>query len=438
MGGAGFLNVAHAAVNLDTQCRRFGADFRAPALDHGNQEIGDGLRLFAHRGIGMAVGDVEPARGETGKRAGCFRQRPHGEQHAANVGMMDYGDRFCILAHDVAALHPFARERRGLLQRPLGDAKTLHADRQPGIVHRGEHVGQAFVLLADDEAEGAAIVAVRHHRGGARVDAHLVFERDAAQVIASLDLARLADQIFRHDEKGNAFHALRRVGQARQNQMNDVLGQFVVSIGDEDLLAADAVVIALPLRAGADGGKIGAGLRLGQIHRARPRARNEFGQELRFQCRRSMVADRLDDRLGQHRAERERHAGGLPHLLKRGGDQPRQTLAAVPRVERNRIPATFDEGAVGARPAFGCAYDAILQPGSLKVTDSVKRREHARGEFSAFLENGNEELVAQFLAAGQAGDLAETGEPRGGEAHVGDGSGVGGHVFRWADKPGGC
>ena len=54
------------------------------------------------------------------------------------------------------------------------------------------------------------------------------------------------------------LRAGRGVRQAGQHQMDDVLGQVVVAVGDEDLLAVDAVAVAVRLGAGAQGADIGA------------------------------------------------------------------------------------------------------------------------------------------------------------------------------------
>ena len=80
------------------------------------------------------------------------------------------------------------------------------------------------------------------------------------------------------------------------------------------------------------------------------------------------------------------------------------------------------------------ARELVVEEG--RVVGLVARKGEAEVSFQAkravILASGgfewNKELVAQFLAARQAGDRAETGKPRGDEAHVGDGSGVG-HVF---------
>jgi hypothetical protein len=61
---------------------------------------------------------------------------------------------------------------------------ALQPDREARVVHHREHVLEAAILLADQVAGGAALVAVGHHAGRAGVDAELVLDRDAAQVVA--------------------------------------------------------------------------------------------------------------------------------------------------------------------------------------------------------------------------------------------------------------
>ena len=61
------------------------------------------------------------------------------------------------------------------------------------------------------------------------------------------------------------------------------VAQVVVAIGDEDLLAGDPVMLAPARvmgrhRAGAQGAEIGAGLRLGQVHRPGPFAGDELAE----------------------------------------------------------------------------------------------------------------------------------------------------------------
>ena len=134
------------------------------------------------------------------------------------------------------ALLAFACIRRCLLQRALGDADALQTDGEAGAVHHGEHRRHALVFLADQRAGRAALVAIDHGAGGRGMDAELVLDRMRARIVA-----RAVRHEFRNQKQRNALGAGWRVGQARQHEMDDVVGQIVLAIGDEDLLAGDAV-----------------------------------------------------------------------------------------------------------------------------------------------------------------------------------------------------
>ncbi len=54
-------------------------------------------------------------------------------------------------------------------------------------------------------------------------------------------------QELRHDEQRDALGALRRVRQARQHEVDDVLGHVVLAAGDEDLGAGDRIGARRPV-----------------------------------------------------------------------------------------------------------------------------------------------------------------------------------------------
>ena len=92
--------------------------------------------------------------------------------------------------------------------------------------------------------------------------------------------------------------------------MNDIIGKIVLAVGDEDLLALDAVSAVLrPFRAGAYRRKIGACLRLGQVHGGGPLARDQLLEVLRPQFIRPMRNQRFDGSHREHRPDAERHGG---------------------------------------------------------------------------------------------------------------------------------
>ena len=91
---------------------------------------------------------------------------------------------------------------------------------------------EAAVLLADEPADGAATVAVDHRAGRRGMDAELVLDAAAAHVVR-----RSVGQDLGDEEQRDAARSARRVGQAREDEVDDVVGQIVLAIGDVDLLA---------------------------------------------------------------------------------------------------------------------------------------------------------------------------------------------------------
>lgn len=96
-------------------------------------------------GVGTGIAD----------RPHRLRQRLHGEEIALHVGVMD--DRRHASAGVIRrlALATLIGVGDRLLGGGFRNRDTLHADAKPGIVHHGEHAGEALVLLADQPADGA-------------------------------------------------------------------------------------------------------------------------------------------------------------------------------------------------------------------------------------------------------------------------------------------
>ena len=109
-----------------------------------------------------------------------------------------------------------------LLKRALRDRDALHADIEPAAIHHREHAGKPLVLLADKKARRAAMIAIDHRAGGRGMDAELMLQRDAMDIVARPNRAIGIDEKFRHEEERDAARSLRRIGQAREHEMNDV------------------------------------------------------------------------------------------------------------------------------------------------------------------------------------------------------------------------
>ena len=79
------------------------------------------------------------------------------------------------------------------------DAFQPHA--QPGVIHHGEHVLEPAILLADEITDRAPAVPVRQHACGRRAYAHLVLDRDAADIVALARRAICLGHELGNDEK---------------------------------------------------------------------------------------------------------------------------------------------------------------------------------------------------------------------------------------------
>ena len=276
-----------------------------------------------------AMRPVDRRAGRVADRARRAGQRTHGQQHAPHIRVRDDRRRSVGACPALAAL---ARIGMGLLRRALRDRHALQADRETRIVHHREHAVEPAVFLADQPAGRAAIVAVHHRAGRRAVNAELVLDRMAARIVARADRAVVVDEEFRHQEQRDAFRAGRRIGQAREHEMDDVVGQIMLAIGDEDLRAGDAIrAVGGALGAGAQRADIRARLRLGELHRAHPFAGGELLEIFLLQRVGAVLVERLDRPHGQHRTDAERHRGRIPHLDAGGVERVRQPLPAPRR-----------------------------------------------------------------------------------------------------------
>ena len=305
-----------------------------------------------------------------------------------------------------------------LLEGGLGDADALHADRQPGVVHHGEHAGQAAVFLADQPADRALrfdeAVAIDHRAGRRGVDAELVLEAGAEDIVAGADPAVVIDQEFRHQEERDAAGSRWRVGQPRQHHVDDVVGQVVLAIGDEDLLARDAVgAVAGRLGAGPDGVEVGAGLRLGQVHRAHPFAGDELAQVFLLQRLGSVLFQRLDRAHGERRPDGKGHRAGVPHVEGGDAEHRRQSLAAKFLRAGKRVPAALGPAAIEILPAWRHGDVGAVQHRARLVADLAERGDLLGREAPGFGEDRIGQILGQVAEQPgverrlQAGDVLQ-------------------------------
>ena len=292
------------------------------------------------------------------------------------------------------ALPALVGESERLLEGGFRDADAFQADGEARIVHHGEHAGEALVLLADEPADRAFLlarnktIAVDHGAGRRTVDAELVLDRGAEEIVAAAKRAVFVDEEFRHEEERDAARARRRVGQACEDQMHDVVGKIVLAIGDENLLAEDAIgAVRRALGAGAQRAEIRARLRLGEVHRAGPLARNQLCQIGPLEFVRGVFVERFDRAHGERRAERERERGRVPHLKRGDGKHRGQALPAEFLRTRQRIPAAVRPATVKLLPARWGRDRGVLQHSAMLVACLVERCDFLARESPGFSEN---------------------------------------------------
>src|SRR3954469_19607317 len=289
-------------------------------------------------------------------------------------------------ARDRAALQALLRVGGGVLIRDLGHRETLHGDAEAGLVHHREHRIDAAVLLADEEALRTIVV---HHAGRITVDAHLVLDRAAHHAVARSERAICIDIYFRHDEEREALDARRCTFDAREYEVDDVLGQIVLTRRDENLGAGDRVgTVSLLHGLGAREPEIRAAMRLGEVHRAGPFAARHVGQIELFLLVGAVMQESRDRALRQARIHRERDARAAHQLVYHDGHRTGQALPAVFGRDRNAHPATVGILLVTFLEA-GRRGDAAVSVAlaTLHVADAIERLHDLFGQLRGFLQD---------------------------------------------------
>ena len=208
--------------------------------------------------VAAAVGVADRAR-----RRG---QRLHAEKHRLHVGMRDDQAHRPTGGTGRAALAATVRISERVGEGAVGDADALDADAEAGDVHHREHAGEAAILLADQPADRSlALAAIDHGAGGRAVQAELLLDAGTDDVVAVAERAVVVDAPLRHQKKRDAARAFGCIGEAGEDEVDDVVGEIMLAEGDEVLLAEQPI--------GAVAGPLGArrGRRRG---RSRPAARS--------------------------------------------------------------------------------------------------------------------------------------------------------------------
>src|SRR5208283_5788949 len=159
------------------------------------------------------------------------------------------------------ALASVFRVSERLLERALSDRDALDTDIQPCAVHHREHARKPPILLADKKASRAARIAINTRASGRGMDAEVVLQRGAMDIVARAKRTIGVDKKLRQVKERDSARPFGCVGQPRQNEMHDIIGQIMLAIGDEDLGAKEFVSsILLTLGPGLERPQVGARL----------------------------------------------------------------------------------------------------------------------------------------------------------------------------------
>src|SRR5690606_16436744 len=167
--------------------------------------------------------------------------RPHGPQHALDIGMLI--DTYCAGPRIVyrLPLKPVRCVSPGLLRGTFGHSDSLHPNGESGGVHHDEHVRQAVVELSDQISNRAfsglaPSRSIQHDRRRAAMYAQLVLERGTGHIVAGPQCSVLGGDELGNNEQRDALHPGRSVGKTGKHQVYDVLGQIMLAVSDENLL----------------------------------------------------------------------------------------------------------------------------------------------------------------------------------------------------------
>jgi hypothetical protein len=233
------------------------------------------------------------------------------------------------------------------------------------------------------------------------VDAELVLDRDAADIVAGS-----VGHDLRDEEERDALRPLRRARRPGEDEVDDIVGEVVLAIGDEDFLAGDQpAAVARRLGPGLERADVRARLRFGQVHRAVPFAGDQLGQPLRLQLGRAVMDQRLDRAGREHHAKRQRHIGRAQILHQHRREGQRQALPAKAGRAGQRAPAALDIGLIGGAEAGRHRHAFWRPPGADLVAGPVQRRELARGQRAGPVDDRLDDVRARLREAVVAGQF---------------------------------
>ena len=270
---------------------------------------------------------------------------------AGLLGILRPGER--------AALQALLRVGDGVLIGDLRLREALDADAEARLVHHHEHGVEAPVLLADEPALRAVVV---HDAGGVAVDAHLVLDASRRRRRCARRASRRRSTRIFGTTKSEMPLVPGGAPSMRASTRWMMFSARSCSPAEMKILVPEIAVGAVAIGHGLrlDQAEIGAAMRLGQVHRARPFALDHLRQIGRLLLVRAMHEERRDRALRQARIHREREIGRGEIFSHDRGERHGQALPAIFGGHREADPAALAEGVIGLLEALRRRHAPVL------------------------------------------------------------------------------
>ncbi len=280
-------------------------------------------------------------------------------------------------------LLPLARITHCRVERGLADPDRLRRDAEPRVVHQRQHRAEAAALLADPPRDR---LLEPDHRGRRAVDAELLLEPDDLERVGRAVGQRARAQVER-EAVGGAEALVVGVVVAREHEVH-----LRAAVGDEDLLAVEPDLAARLGGARADRTEVGAGLRLGQIHRAHQLARREAGQVAAPEILVRVDLDVLGDAGLKPDDRHQARVGARDHLQDHVRDPARQPITPVGLGDAEAHEPGLRERVVGGADR-GRVLHLAADELRLRVPRRAQRRLELGADLRRRLEHGLERLA---------------------------------------------
>ena len=202
----------------------------------------------------------------------------------------------------------------------------------------------------------------------------LVLKLGAGHVVAGAERAVVIHEVFRDEEQRQPLRSRRRIRQAREHHVDDVLRHRVLAVSNKNLRSGDFIA-AIARRHGTRPyeTQVGACLRLGKLHGARPFAGHELWQIFALQFRRAVRDDGMHARLSEKRIEPVGHVRAVPNLGQRHGQRERKPLPSILARHGHTSPSAGNPLAIGFPEAIRHDDLAIHKPRALLVARAIGR-----------------------------------------------------------------